>query len=51
MVYEYTKAGSSLTDTEGADAAMKAEPVDYRGMDVYKKAFDDRVTRTSKGVS
>ena len=46
MVYEYTKAGRSLSGTEGREAAMKADPVDYRQMDAYRKAFTDRVIRT-----
>ena len=46
VVYEYTKAGRSLSGTEGAKAAMKADPVDHRQMDTYKAAFADRVVRT-----
>ena len=46
VVYEYTKAGRSLSGTEGMAAAMKAEPVDHRQMDAYKTAFADRVART-----
>ena len=50
VVYEYTKAGRSLSDTEGAEAAMKADPVDYRQLSVYDKAFADRVARTRQEV-
>lgn len=48
VVYEYTKAGRSLSGTEGREAAMKADPVDYRQMDAYQKAFTDRVIRTGE---
>ena len=48
VVYEYTKAGRSLTGTEGTEAAMKADPVDYRQLSVYDKAFAERVASTSK---
>ncbi|MBQ1649227.1 MAG: hypothetical protein II047_12345, partial [Bacteroidales bacterium] len=51
VVYEYTKAGRSLADTEGAKAAMKADPVDYRQLSVYGKAFADRVAGGSKEVT
>jgi len=51
VVYEYTKAGRSLSGTEGTEAAMKAEPVDYRQMDAYTKAFADRVARTREEAS
>ena len=46
VVYEFTKAGRSLSDTEGFNKAMKADPVDYRGMDAYNRAFSERVART-----
>ena len=45
-VYEFTKAGRSLAGTEGAQKAFKADPVDYRKLDAYNKAFADRVART-----
>ena len=48
VVYEYTKAGRSLSGTEGTEAAMSADPVDYRKMDAYSKAFAERVARTSE---
>ena len=48
VVYEYTKAGRSLTGTEGTDAAMNADPVAYRTLDTYGKAFADRVARTEE---
>ena len=51
VVYEYTKAGRSLADTEGAKAAMKADLVDYRQLSVYGKAFADRVAGGSKEVT
>ena len=50
-VYEYTKAGRSLAGTEGAEAAMKADPVDYRQLDAYDKAFADRVAFTNQEVT
>jgi hypothetical protein len=50
-VYEYTKAGRSLSGTEGAEAAMKADPVDYRQLDAYDKAFADRVALTNQEVT
>ena len=51
VVYEYTKAGRSLSGTEGVENAMKADPVDYRQLSVYDKAFADRVARTSREVT
>jgi hypothetical protein len=51
VVYEYTRAGRSLTGTEGTEAAMKADPVDYRKMDAYNKAFADRVAITRGEVT
>ena len=51
VVYEYTKAGRSLSGTEGTEAAMKTDPVDYRRMDTYSKAFADRVERTRGEVT
>jgi hypothetical protein len=32
----------------GAKAAIKADPVDYRQLSAYDKAFADRVASTSK---
>ena len=34
---------TSLSGTEGFNTAMKADPVDYRGMDAYGRAFNERV--------
>lgn len=51
VVYDLTKAGRSFPGTDGAAAALKAEPVDYREMDAYNKAFADRVTRTREETS
>ena len=48
VVYEYTKAGRSLTGTEGSRSAMASEPVDYKQMDVYRRAFEDRVARSGE---
>ena len=50
-VYELTKAGRSLADTEGARESFKADPVDYRNLDAYSKAFADRVIRTREEVT
>jgi len=47
-VYEYTKAGRSLAGTEGTAAAMNADPVAYRKLDTYSRAFADRVARTGE---
>ncbi len=49
-VYEYTKAGRSLSSTEGLDATGKSDPVDYRKMEAYHKAFADRVAQTQEEV-
>ena len=46
VVYEYTKAGRSLSGSEGFNNAMKADSVDYRKLDAYNKAFTERVART-----
>lgn len=51
VVYDYTKAGRSLSGTEGAEAVMKADPVDYRKMEAYNKAFADRVAITRGEVT
>ena len=37
VVYEYTKAGKSLTDTDGFKASMKSAPVEYKNLDIYGK--------------
>lgn len=46
VVYEYTKAGRSLTDMPGFKASQESDPVEYKGLDVYGKAFNDRVRNT-----
>lgn len=43
VVYEYTKAGRSLEDTEGVQAAYQMDDVEYKDLSVYGKAFYDRV--------
>ena len=48
VVYEYTKAGRSLAGSEGTEAAMKSDPVAYRQLSAYDKAFADRVASTGK---
>ena len=50
-VYEYTKAGRSLAGSEGTEAVMRSDPVAYRQLDTYKKAFADRVERTRGEVT
>ncbi len=50
-VYEFTKAGRSLAGTEGAQKALRADPVDYRNLDAYNKAFAERVARTREEVT
>ena len=48
VVYEYTKAGKSLTKTDGFKASQVSEPVEYKSLDVYGRAFNDRVVSTRK---
>lgn len=48
VVYEYTKAGKSLTETNGFKASQSVDPVEYKDLDVYGKAFNDRVDRARK---
>ena len=50
IVYEYTKAGKSFTETDGFKASMAYDPVEYKSLDVYGKAFNDRVNSTRKGA-
>ena len=46
VVYEYTKAGRSLSGSEGISNTMKTDPVGYRKLDAYNKAFAERVARS-----
>lgn len=48
VVYELEKAGKGLAGTEGASRALGAEPVEYKQMDAYGKAFKARVARTKE---
>ena len=48
VVYEYTKAGKSLTETSGFKASQESDPVEYKDLKVYGKAFNDRVNNTGK---
>lgn len=48
VVFEYTRAGRSLTDREGFKASQAADPVEYKGIEVYGKAFQNRVEKTGK---
>jgi len=48
VVYEYTKAGKSLTTNEGFKASMNSDAVEYKAMDVYGRAFNERVSRSEK---
>ena len=50
VVYDYTKAGRSLVETEGMSVALENPPVDYKQMSVYHQAFEDRVVRAGKAV-
>lgn len=50
-VFEYTKAGRSLIGSEGAEAALRSAPVDYKNLDVYSRAFEDRVARSKQEVA
>ena len=43
VVYEYTKAGKSLAQTGGFEASLSSDPVEYKSLDVYSKAFNERV--------
>ena len=48
VVYEYTKAGRSLSGTEGAEAAMKADNICIFGNETVleeNKDVFDRMTR------
>ena len=51
VVFEYTRAGKSLTGTEGFKASQSADPVEYKDLEVYGKAFDDRVVKSGKEVA
>lgn len=51
VVYEYTKAGRSLSGTEGAERAANSDPVDHRSMDAYSRAFSERVARARGEVT
>jgi hypothetical protein len=46
VVYEYTKAGKSLTTTEGFKASLNSDAVEYKNLEVYGKAFNERVNRS-----
>ena len=49
-VYEYTKAGRSLANSDAAAEALEKTPVDYRQMEAYRRAFSERVDRTREEV-
>ena len=48
VVYEYTKAGRSLSGTENMTVAMKSDPVDYKSLEIYGRVFNERVAQTRK---
>ena len=48
VVYDYTKAGKSLVDSNGFKKAQSIDPVEYKSLDVYGKAFNDRVDSARK---
>ncbi len=48
VVYEYTKAGKSLTETSGFKASQEADPVEYKDLEIYSKVFNDRVNNAGK---
>ena len=50
VVYEYTKAGKSLVSSDVFQASMNTDPVEYKGLDVYERAFKERVDRSGKEV-
>lgn len=41
--YELEKARKSIGSGEGIEAAAKSEPVEYKNLDTYSKAFSDRI--------
>ncbi|MDO5573739.1 MAG: hypothetical protein Q4G60_07155 [bacterium] len=43
VVYSYTKAGRSLSETEGFKVVMKSDSVEYKGLDIYTRAFQERL--------
>lgn len=49
-VYELTKAGRDVAGSEGVSAALSAEPVDYKPLATYNRAFADRVALTKEEV-
>jgi hypothetical protein len=50
VVYEYTKAGKSMTTTEGFKASMNVDAVEYKSLDIYGRAFNERVNRLVEEV-
>ena len=51
VVYEYVKAGRSLSDSAGVRVDMASDGVEYKSLSVYGKAFSDRVAQSGKAVS
>lgn len=43
VVYDYEKASRSLADSGGAAATFAADRVEYKSLETYRKAFQDRV--------
>lgn len=48
LVYEFTKLGKSVTTTEGVKVSLNTESVEYKSLDVYNKAFKDRLVSPDK---
>ena len=48
VVYDYTKAGKSLAESNGFKKAQSIDPVEYKSLDVYGKAFNERVDSARK---
>ena len=48
VVYEYTKAGKSLTETDGFKVSQEADPVEYKDLETYSRAFNDRANDAGK---
>ena len=47
-MYDYTKAGKSLAESNGFKKAQSIDPVEYKSLDVYGKAFNERVDSARK---
>lgn len=48
VVYDFAKAGKSLAGTDGFKASQASEPVEYKSLEVYDKAFRERVSLSGR---